>query len=170
METEAQKLNFLSKVMQSMADLVAKASILTLNLPSPSSLKRLSLLQISSSNWVPKPALLAGVGGSGEVLRGILPPPCSRGGSRTRESPGDSVLARPMTGGGRGIGCGSSSRGGSFWYRKDAGFFGRPGWCPPPMPASVKGVSGKAAILVAVPMSHPPSSHRSNADEGECSQ
>ena len=65
METEAQKLNFLSKVMQSMADLDAKASILTLNLPSPSSLKRLSLLQIFLSNWVPKPAPLAGVGGVG---------------------------------------------------------------------------------------------------------
>lgn len=44
-------LNFLPKVMQSMADLDVKASILTLNLPSPSSLKRLSLLQISLSNW-----------------------------------------------------------------------------------------------------------------------
>ena len=64
METEAQKLNFLSKVMQSMADLDAKAS--TLHLPSPSSLKRLSLLQISLSIWVPKPAPLAGAGGSGE--------------------------------------------------------------------------------------------------------
>lgn len=126
METEAQKLNFLSKVMQSMADL-AKTS--TLHLPSPSSLKRLSLLHvfISLSNWVPKPVPLAGVAGSGEVLRGILPPPCSRGGSSMGESPGHSVLAMPVTGGGYGVGRGSSSRGGSSWYRKEAGFFGRPG-------------------------------------------
>ena len=127
METEAQKLNFLSKVMQSMADLDAKTS--TLHLPSPSSLKRLSLLHvfISLSNWVPKPVPLAGVAGSGEVLRGILPPPCSRGGSSMGESPGHSVLAMPVTGGGYGVGRGSSSHGGSSWYRKEAGFFGRPG-------------------------------------------
>ena len=145
METEAQKLNFLPKVMQSMADLDVKASILTLNLPLPSSLKRLSLLQISLSNWAHKPAPLAGVGGIGEVLRGIFPLPCSRGGSSTWESLGHSVLAVPTTGGGYGVGRGSSSRGGSSWYRKDAGFFGRPGWCPPPMPASVKVGSGKGS-------------------------
>lgn len=70
---------------------------------------------------------MAGVGGRREVLRGIFPLPCSRGGSSTWESPGHSVLAVPTTGGGCGVGRGSSSRGGSSWYRKDAGFFGRPG-------------------------------------------
>ena len=36
--------------------------------------------------------------------------------------------------------------------------------------ASLGGFLAKAAILVAMPMSHPPSNHRGNADEGECSQ
>lgn len=54
------------------------------------------LLQISLGNWVHTPALLGGRG----MLRGILPPPCSRDGSGMRESPGHTVSAVSTTGGG----------------------------------------------------------------------
>lgn len=82
--------------------------------------KKHFLLQISLGNWVHTPALLGGRG----MLRGILPPPCSRDGSGTRESPGHIVSAVSMTGGACGVGCGGSSCGGSSWCWKVLGSLG----------------------------------------------